>query len=217
MNLDELLEKFPEIVFGSIRQQMLLGAVPAKTVSSILEPFLANFWDVMPQLSPDLQADFENILRIYSDVAANFGLRMKSPIGKALPLLAQYLHKREGPQPVGDADELDLAAEGQEKLEAPTREVLFEGQGFFRSDKGNSVYFEFSFAEGEDFITFGCKPVEMGVDILIGGESALAVPPGEPEKRVGIEEFQEMTKDWILPEININIVERREGCLQEDV
>ena len=79
VNPDELFEKFPDILLSSFRKQMLLGIVPAETVKQILEPLLSNFHEIMPQLPPELQADFENILRIYPEVAEHFGVGDQRP------------------------------------------------------------------------------------------------------------------------------------------
>ena len=76
MNPDELFEKLPDILLSSFRKQLLLGLVPAETVQQILEPLLSNFHEIMPQLSPEQQADFENILSIYPDVAERFGVQI---------------------------------------------------------------------------------------------------------------------------------------------
>ncbi len=94
MELDRLFERLPEVLFASLRKRMLLGAVAAREVNSILEPLLADFYGIMPLLSPDLQTDLENILRIYPDVASRYSLRMKPPLETALPALAAHLWRK---------------------------------------------------------------------------------------------------------------------------
>jgi len=198
MKKDELLDRFPKLVLGSIRQQMLLGTIPAEKVRSILEPILENCWDLIVQLPPDLQEDLENILRIYSDVAGDFGLKMRPPISKVLPLLAQFLEKRASTPGAPDSTELDFAAERQESL-YESWPGKFEGQGFFRTDDGSSVFLEFAFGEGADSIVFSRRPALKGVEIKIGGKSVLVFEPGQSEKIIGIGEFLELRKSWILP------------------
>lgn len=91
VNPDALFEKLPDVLSSGFREQMLLGLVPAETVQQILEPLLSNFYQIMPKLSPELQADFENVLRIYPEVAQRFGVwvkpntypaRARKPVGK---------------------------------------------------------------------------------------------------------------------------------------
>lgn len=96
MDQDRFLDRFPEILFGSYKRQMLLGIVEAQAVEAILEPLLSDFWEIMPLLAPDLRQDFESILRVYPDVAARYSLRMKPPLGPALPALAVRLRNRRG-------------------------------------------------------------------------------------------------------------------------
>ena len=76
VNQNVLFEKSPDVLLSSFRIQMLLGKVSAETVQQILEPLLSNFYEIMPLLPPELQADFENILRIYPDVAERFGVQV---------------------------------------------------------------------------------------------------------------------------------------------
>ena len=75
---------------SSFRIQMLLGKVPADTVQLILEPLLSNFYELMLRLPPELQADFENILRIYPDVAERFSVSIKPPLVESLLSLSRY-------------------------------------------------------------------------------------------------------------------------------
>ncbi len=182
---------------------MLLGAVPAEMVRSILEPFLDNFWDFMLQLPSGLQADLENILRIYPDVAADFGLRMKLPIKKMLSQLAKHLKEKAG---LPDVNDLDLAAEKQEGLYFH-RLGKVEGQGFFRTDSGNSVYLAFSFTDGADFVIFSRKPAIAAIEIKIGGKQALAMQPGQSEKSIGIEELLDLKNGWISQETGETSIE----------
>ncbi|MEN6440581.1 MAG: hypothetical protein ABFD97_18570 [Syntrophobacter sp.] len=115
MNQDRLFDRFPEILFASQRKRMLLGVVAARSVEAILEPLLADFWEIMLLLPPDAQTDFENILRIYSDVAARYSLRIKPPMDVALRALTEYLRKKQRAGAANGARPLSsLAAEGQE-------------------------------------------------------------------------------------------------------
>src|SRR5208283_2990178 len=90
VNPDELFERFPELLLSSFRKQMLLGKVPAQTVQRVLEPLLSNFYELMLQLPSRQQNDFENILRIYPDVAERFGVWIHPPILESLRSFAQY-------------------------------------------------------------------------------------------------------------------------------
>jgi hypothetical protein len=76
----ELFERFPELLFAGFRTQMLPGEIPAETAQRVPEPLASNFYEFMLQLPAHLQADFENILRIYPDVTGRLGVWIKPPI-----------------------------------------------------------------------------------------------------------------------------------------
>jgi hypothetical protein len=191
VNPDELFESFPDILFSSFRNQMLLGNVPAETVQRILEPLLTNFHDLMLQLPPYLQTDFENILRIYPDVAERFGVWIKPSILESLRCFAEY---RLG---VGYSEtpanlEFDHAAEPQQKLEGAKRSFVREGQGFFTTDKGSPVYLEFFYSEGDDWACFEYKPSEFEIEIYICGVYATTLSPRTPKQKIPVNDLRGM-------------------------
>ncbi|MHC1725108.1 MAG: hypothetical protein AB9866_03670 [Syntrophobacteraceae bacterium] len=176
MNSDELFDRFPDLLFGSLRKQMLMGIVPAETVKTILEPLLSDFYALMLQLPPELQIDFENILRIYPDIAGQFDLRITPPLIESLLSLA-VRHTADqdftGSRPVDPP--LDYAAEEQKELAATGEHSAKEGQGFFRTDRGNSVYIEFSYQVGDDCIYFVHKPEDLQISLIICGIHTLTL------------------------------------------
>jgi hypothetical protein len=183
VNPDELFESFPDLLFSSIRNQMLLGNVAAETVQRILEPLLSNFHDLMLHLPPYLQNDFENILRIYPDVAERFGVWIKPSILESLQRFAEY---RFG---VGSSEtpaglEFDHAAEPQQKLEGAKRSFPREGLGFFTTDKGSPVYLEFSYSEGDDWACFEYRPPEFEIEIYICGIYTTTLSPRTPKRKI---------------------------------
>jgi hypothetical protein len=184
VSADELFEKFPNVLFSSFRTQMLLGKVPAQTVQSVMEPLLSNFHELMLQLPPGLRADFEDILRIYPDVAESFGVWIKPPVLESLRFFAQYRFKA-GRRADPTSLELDIAAESQQTLgAAPAMPFVKEGQGFFTTDKGNSVYLEFSYCEGDDFAFFEYRPPRFSIVIHICGIYALSLSPAKPKRKI---------------------------------
>lgn len=189
LNSDELFDTFPEIIFGSLRKQMLLGILPSQTVGAILEPLLSNFYEIMLALTPDLRIDFENILRIYPDVAARFHLRIKPPLAEALFSLVKSLGVSGQISKTDDwADtgaEMDLAAERQKPFISGEISPVTQGQGFFTTDRGNTIYLEFSCSIEDDFISFDHKPSQIEIDVHICGTSALTLGPGAPAKTIG--------------------------------
>src|SRR5208337_146865 len=118
VNPDELFERFPEFLLSSFRDQMLLGKIPAETVQRVIEPLLSNFHELMLQLPAHLQTDFENILRIYPDVAERFGVWIKPPILESLRCFAEYRLRLRSHDPLNNL-EFDIAAEPQQKLQSP--------------------------------------------------------------------------------------------------
>ncbi len=209
MNPDELFEKFPDVLLSSFRKQMLLGIVPADMVQQILEPLLSHFHETMLQLPVGLQADFENILRLYPDVAERFGVWIKPPVIETLRSFAQYRQKP-GPGARTDIDELDMAAEPQRGLEGKKKPLVGsfvkEGQGFFTTDRGSPVYIEFSYTEGDDSATFEYKPPRMTIEIHICATYTITLTPLRPKQEIPVERLLEVLMKC-APEVAIKIIE----------
>jgi len=203
---DELFEKFPDLLFSSFRNQMLLGKVPAETVRRVLAPLLSDFYEVMLQLPASLQTDFENILRIYPDVAEQFGVWIKPPIVESLRCFSRY--RLRGSFGGGAKDlELDMAAEDQSELEVAKKSFVKEGQGFFTTDRGNPVYLEFFYSEGDDCASFEYKPPHLEIEIHICGICASTLSPGKPKRKIPVDNLVEILKKCVS-EVEIQIIER---------
>ena len=205
VNPDALFERFPELLFSSFRNQMLLGKIPAETVQRVLEPFLSNFYELMLQLPAHLQTDFENILRIYPDVAERFRVSIKPPIAESLRCFAQYrlrLRSHDTPNNL----EFDIAAEPQQKLEAPGMSFVKEGQGFFTTDKGSPVYLEFSYSESDDCASFEYKPPKFEIEIHICGIYAATISPSRPKQKIPADSLFEILIKCIQG-VDIKIIE----------
>jgi hypothetical protein len=191
MNPDELFDRFPELVLSSFRTQMLLGKVPAETVLRVLKPLLSNYFELMLQLPPSLQTDFENILRIYPDVAERFDMRIKPPIVESLGHFARYRLRHGSPDSV-ITPEFDVAAEPQQELNAARGPFINEGQGFFVTDKGNAVYLEFFYAEKDDCASFVYKPAKLEIEVQICGIFLATLSPGKPRCRISVDDLFEV-------------------------
>lgn len=202
MNPDKLFEKFPDLLFSGFRQQMLLGKIPADVVQQILEPLLSNFQEIMLQLPSELQADLENVLRIYPDVAERFGLWIKPPLALSLRGFAP-------PRPNND-EELDMAAEPQQGFQSTKKSFGSsfpkEGQGFFTTDRGNPVYIEFSSSEEGDFASFEYKPLRCGIEIHICGRCAATLTPDRPGQQIPADTLAQILTDC-TGDIEIRIIE----------
>ena len=205
VNPDELFERFPDLLFSSFRNQMLLGKIPAETVQVVLDPLLSNFYELMLKLPPNLQTDLENILRIYPDVAERFGVWIKPPILESLRLFAQYWFKI-GQRVLPTSLEFDIAAEPQQGLGGPTMPFVKEGQGFFNTDKGSSVYIEFFYSEGDDCAYFEYKPPTFDIEIHICGIYALTLTASKPKRKIPVDSlFQTLMK--CCRRVSIQVVE----------
>ena len=184
MNSAESFEKFPDVFLSSLREQMLLGKVPADTVQRILEPLLSDFYEIMLKLPPELQADFENILRLYPDVAKRFGVWIKPPVVESLRRIARYRTKPGSGERLGSV-ERDMTAEPQQGLKKSfPRSLEKVGQGFFTTDRGSPVYIEFSYSEQNDCASFEYKPHRFGIEIEICGIYTTTLTPSTPKQSV---------------------------------
>lgn len=190
MNTEELFHSIPDLLFGSVRKQMLMGIMPARSVRIILEPLLSDFYTIMLRLPRELQLDFQDILRIYPDVARQFDLIVKPPLLEALRgLAAQAPNSRTDIRTLDPP--LDYAAEEQREL-VMTGSPLHEGQGFFETEQGNPVYIEFSYREGEEYVHFMHKPEELRIGLFIRGIHILDLSREKHESTIAAQSFLEI-------------------------
>jgi hypothetical protein len=206
MNPDALFERFPELLVSSFRNQMLLGQVPAETVQRVLEPLLSNFHERMLQLPAHQQTDFENILRIYPDVAERFGVWIKPPIAESLRCFARYRLRLRSHDTL-DNPGFDIAAEAQQKPEGQKTSFVKEGQGFFTTDKGSPVYLEFFYSEGDDCASFEYKPPKFAVEIHICGIYSATLSPRKPKQKVPVDNLFEILMKC-LHGVDIKVIEQ---------
>jgi hypothetical protein len=202
---DKLFEKFPDLLLSSFRDQMLLGKIPAETVRIVLEPLLSDFYELMLQLPAGLQTDFENILRIYPDVAELFEVWTKPPILESLRLFAQCRLKSQA-SPVETKLEFEGAAEPQFDMGGPMGSFVKEGQGFFKTDRGHSVYLEFFYSEGDDCASFEYKPPKFEIEIHICGIYVLTLSPSKPRQKIPVDDlFKTLMK--CVRSVNVKVIE----------
>ncbi|MGA2403400.1 MAG: hypothetical protein ABSG91_17120 [Syntrophobacteraceae bacterium] len=185
MNPGDLFESFPDLRLPGFRKQMLLGGVPAEAVQSILEPLLSNFHELMLRFPPHLQTDFENILRIYPEVAERFGVWIKPPILESLRSFAEYRLRLESSDRLTNL-KFDFAAESQQKLRGANGSFAKEGQGFFTTDKGSSVYLEFFYSAGDDCASFEYRPLKFEIEIHICGLYTVTLSPRRPKQKIPV-------------------------------
>jgi len=205
VNPDELFDRFPDLLLASFRNQMLLGKVPAETVQRVIEPLLSNFHELMLDLPAHLQTDFENILRIYPDVAERFGVWIKAPILESLRCFAEYRLRLRSRDHLNNL-ELQIAAEPQQKLESPKTSFVKEGQGFFTTDKGSPVYLEFFYSEGDDCASFEYKPPKFEIEIHICGICTATLSPRRPKQEIQVDNlFENLMK--CVQGVDIKIIE----------
>ena len=202
VNPDELFEMFPDLVFSSFRNQMLLGKVPAETVQRVLEPLLSNFYELMLQLPPPLQTDFENILRIYPEVAERFGVLIKPPIIESLRCFAQYrlrLNTRSTWNSI-------LQRNPSRHLRIIKKSFVKEGQGFFTTDKGRPVYIEFFYSERDDCVSFEYRPPKFEIEIHICGIHAVTLSPFRPRQKIQVDNLFEILMKCVRG-VDIKVIE----------
>lgn len=205
VNPDAFFQSFPDLLIASFRKQMLLGKVPAETVQKILTPLLSNFHELMLQLPPHLQIDFENILRIYPEVAERFGVWIKPPILESLQSFAEYRLRIGSSETPADL-QFDYAAEPQQELKGERLSFVKEGQGFFTTDKGSSVYLEFFYSMGDDCASFEYKPLSFDIEIHIRGIYTATLSPLRPKHKIQVKNLCEILMKCVRG-VNIMTIE----------
>lgn len=206
MNGDELFDGFPDLFFRCLRERMLLGMAPAETVRAILDPLLVDFHTLMPELPLELQADCENILRIYPEIAAQCGIQLRPPLVESFSLLLQYLAGARSGQAGRDIG-LAMAAEPQKTFESPKESLKREGRGFLYTDRGNCVLLEFSYTAGDRYIYFSTRPLKFGIDIFVCGKYALSLEPGGVAANLDIEKPADLAAEGFAPRESIRVFE----------
>lgn len=195
MNSDRLFDRFPEFVLEDFRRKLLLGLVDAGTVRTVLGPLLQDYREVMERLAPELRRDFDNILRLYPDVAAGFGLRVKPALESALAGLAGALRRGLHAMRQEFESDLDIAAEVQQPLSSRETEWYFSGQGFFQCAGDDVVFFEFSFFPAEGAIVFERQPPAFPLEVSFCGRPALDFRPGETLRKMSAGDFLDALKN----------------------
>lgn len=153
-----------------------------------------------------MQTDFENILRIYPDVAERFGVWIKPPIVESLHCFAQYRLRIRSHDPLNNL-EFDIAAEPQQKLEGPKMSFVKEGQGFFTTDKGSPVYLEFFYTEGDDCASFEYKPPKFEIELHICGIYTATLSPHRPKQKIPVDNLFEILVKCVHG-VDIKVIEQ---------
>jgi len=160
----------------------------------------------MLQLPPHLQTDFENVLRLYPDVAERLGVWIKPPIVESLRCFARN-RLRLRSHDTSNNPGLDIAAEHQQKPEGPKTSFVKEGQGFFTTDKGSPVYLEFFYSEGDDCASFEYKPPKFEIQIHICGIHSATLSPRKPKQKVPVDNLYEILMKCVRG-VDIKVIEQ---------
>jgi hypothetical protein len=217
MNGEALFDKFPEAVFQSLREQMLLGVLPSELVSEVLEPVLSDYEGIRLRLPPELRCDCDNILRVYPEIAAAHGIspaptlagmlgalwaniRKRTARGSDLPVEVVAEHAAEGPE--------ELAAEAQSPL--PVEEKPLSAEGVIRSEGGQAVQIRFEYEPEGKRLCFEAPALPGSIVLHLGGRFALTLRPGEPGC-LSMERFLEMAQDPDTGEIELEVFEEEMG------
>ncbi|ETR68898.1 MAG: hypothetical protein OMM_04286 [Candidatus Magnetoglobus multicellularis str. Araruama] len=65
----------PELFFGSLRKQLMIGILPVDTVIDLLHPVLENFNQVFPKLPAAIQYDLKIILSLYPEIVEKYEIQ----------------------------------------------------------------------------------------------------------------------------------------------
>lgn len=187
MNDDKTFQILPDFFYGSFKYALLLGTIPAETVETSLGPLLSNYFEVMLSLPADLRTDFENVLRIYPDVAARYGLHVKPSLNEALASLAGYPSRESR---AGEVDQLLLAAEDQESFRTLGAPPTIEGHGFLTTQRGTPVYLQLSCSLSDELLRFEYKGSPKRIDVIISGFCVLSIESKKPHRILGLQDLQ---------------------------
>jgi len=154
---DSVFDALPDLFFKRLKQQMLLGLLPSKTVETILKPLLDHYDTVMRQLPADLQIDIENILRVYREIAQKYDVKPSASVTSILDALweewKQAFADIFSREPVHGYSRLTTSngGAGQGALLQRLKEIAAglprDGRGHFMTDKGNHVILELWYEE----------------------------------------------------------------------
>lgn len=89
MDNNELFDLVPDLFFGSLREQMILGMLPSETVETLLQPLLDDYNKTISQLPVRVQNEINIILfKIYPEISGEYGINQndtaKKPEGKSV-------------------------------------------------------------------------------------------------------------------------------------
>ncbi|MFP5214080.1 MAG: hypothetical protein ACLGPL_11955 [Acidobacteriota bacterium] len=173
---DALFDRLPGLLFGGLRERMLLGITPSRTVGEILGPLLSRYDEAGDRLSSDLRRDVEDILRLYPEVAEGYGLSPSPRVGSLLSELREML--------LGGFGDLSPAMvwEGQARFSEDERDrfkdilgrIPGESGEFIRTDRGREVRLELRPDEDGSCLRFECSE---RADLYLCGRFVAAVGP----------------------------------------
>lgn len=193
MNGETLFDKFPEAVFRSLWEQMLLGTLPSELVSEVLAPLLSDYERVRLVLPSEVRCDFESILRVYPEIAAAHGIEPLPALPEVLGSLWTRIRRRKsgGPE-VSPGVAADLAAQSQTPL--PVAEDPLSAEGLIRPEGGRPVLIRIAYEPERQRLCFEAPSSSGRISLHLGGRFVLTLRPGVPGC-LSVDRFLEAARD----------------------
>lgn len=218
----EVFDTLPRILFKGLRERMLLGVVSSETVERILGPALEDYEVIMPLLPPRLQNDLDDILRMYPEIAEDYGLTPKPAFFAVLDSLWDLLR--------------EILAGGRLGLERRLARTWFSGgrpggenarevqkpfglqsagggcrtSACLTTDGGNEVLLELSCGEGEGAICFESPGLTGTIEIHLCGCPVLSLGPGTGRRCLSLDELAERLRGRESSDMEVEIVEKKD-------
>lgn len=152
MTEDRLYHGFPDIVFRSLKNLMLLGMLPSDEVHEILRPYLECRDEVISKIPEGLRADVEDILSLYPEIGEKYGRGwLPEPAAVLNIFWRKWKAGKRGPLITGGEEE-GLRAGGYcgAEFASEMQKGWLEDcswQGIFRTNRDHPVRLTFSYDE----------------------------------------------------------------------
>lgn len=213
----ELFDRLPDLFFKSLRKQLLLGLVPSETVEKLLGPLFEDFDGFMRELPPDARRDVLDILKIYPEIAEQYGLKPPFPVASLMERIWDKFREPWSsgfePEPAlgfsegWDEDDGDLPAKKRKMLQEIMAGLPAEAGDYFATERGNLVFLEFLYEKENERLCFRASGMTGPVYLRLSGSHALTLSPDNQYKCMTLDRLLALFPDKETPSMQIELRE----------